>query len=64
MKKLNQILTADEQKELSSDFEYVGFSNEKSYIYNESYLPQYVKEAMKKNGVVRTLDGKFVKISR
>ena len=61
--KLNKILTVDEQKELSGDFEYMGVINERNY-YTKSYLPEYVKEAMRKNGVIRTADGKFVKIQR
>ena len=61
MIKLNKILTTEEQKELSGDFEYMGVLNERNY-YTKSYLPEYVKEAMKKNGVIRTDDGKFVKI--
>lgn len=59
--KLNKILTVDEQKELSGDFEYMGVINERNY-YTKSYLPEYVKESMRKNGVIRTADGKFVKI--
>ena len=61
--KLNKILTVDEQKELSGDFEYMGVINERNY-YTKSYLPEYVKEAMRKTGVIRTADGKFVKIQR
>lgn len=64
MMKLNKILTAEEQKELSGDFEYMGLHNEKEYLRDESYLPGYIREAMKKNGVIRTADGKFVKIAR
>lgn len=62
MIKLNKILTADEQKELSGDYEYIGLHNERDYLRDNSYLPEYVKEAMRKNGVIRTVDGKFVKI--
>lgn len=64
MMKLNKILTADEQKELSGDVEYMGLRDEKSYIQSDSYIPGYIREAMKKNGVIRTIDGKFVKIAR
>lgn len=59
--KLNKILTADEQKELSADINYDSIFNVHDYRTN-GYLPDYVKEAMKKNGVIRTADGKFVKI--
>ena len=62
MIRLNKILTVEEQKELSSDYEYIGLHNEREYFHNDSYLPSYVKEAMRKNGVIRTDDGKFVKI--
>ena len=62
MIKLNKILTAEEQKELSGDYEYMGLHNERDYFCDNSYLPEYVREAMKKNGVIRTADGKFVKI--
>ena len=64
MIKLNKILTADEQKELSGDYEYIGLHNERDYLRDYSYLPECVKEAMRKNGVIRTTDGKFVKIQR
>ena len=60
--KLNKILTAEEQKELSCDYEYMCLHNERNYFHNDSYLPEYVKEAMRKNGVIRTTDGKFVKV--
>ena len=62
MMKLNKILTVEEQKELSSDYEYICFHDERDYLHNYSYLPGYVKEAMRKNGVIRTADGKFVKV--
>ena len=62
MMKLNKILTVEEQKELSSDYEYICFHDERDYLHNDSYLPGYVKEAMRKNGVIRTADGKFVKV--
>ena len=64
MIKLNKILTTEEQKELSSDYDYICFNDERNYLRNDSYLPEYVKEAMRKNGVIRTVDGKFVKIQR
>lgn len=64
MIKLNKILTEEEQKELSCDYEYMGLHNEREYLCRESYLPEYVKEAMRKNGVIKTNDGKFVKIAR
>ena len=62
MIKLNKILTTEEQKELSGDYEYIGLHNERDYLRDNSHLPEYVKEAMRKNGVTRTVDGKFVKI--
>ena len=62
MIRLNKILTVEEQKELSSDYEYICFHDERDYFHNDSYLPGYVREAMRKNGVIRTADGKFVKI--
>ena len=62
MIKLNKILTTEEQKELSGDYEYIGLHNERDYLRDDSYLPEYVKEAMRKNDVIRTADGKFVKI--
>lgn len=62
MIKLNKILTAEEQKELSSDYEYICFNDERNYLHNDYYLPEYVREAMRKNGVIRTADGKFVKV--
>ena len=62
MMKLNKFLTVEEQKELSSDYEYICFHDERDYLHNDSYLPGYVREAMRKNGVIRTSDGKFVKI--
>lgn len=64
MMKLNKILTVEEQNELSGDYEYIGLRNEKVYLRDDSYLPGYIREAMKKNGVIRTADGKFVKIHR
>ena len=62
MIKLNKILTTEEQKELSCDYEQMGLHNERNYLRGDSYLPEYIKEAMRKNGVIRTADGKFVKI--
>lgn len=62
MMKLNKILTVEEQKELSSDYEYICFNDERNYLRNDSYLPEYVREAMRKTGVIRTADGKFVKV--
>ena len=40
----------------------MGLHNERNYLRDDSYLPEYIKEAMRKNGVIRTADGKFVKI--
>lgn len=62
MMNLNKILTVEEQKELSSDYEYICVHDERDYLHNDSYLPGYVREAMRKNGVIRTPDGKFVKV--
>ena len=62
MMKLNTILTVEQPKELSSDYEYICFHDDRDYLHNDSYLPGYVREAMRKNGVIRTSDGKFVKV--
>lgn len=65
MNTINKILSVEEQKELANDYEFIELRDESVYIRRiKDYLPNYVKEAMRKNGVIRTADGKFVKISR
>ena len=59
--KLNLIMTKEEQNEFVNDYDFVLPSKHNFRKVGE--LPEYVREAMKKAGVVRTIDGKFVKKS-
>lgn len=59
--KLNTTLTKEEQTELTSDIDYNSLFNKHDYR-KAGYLPEYVREAMRKNGVIRNISGKFVKV--
>lgn len=58
---LHKELTKDEQISLTCDIDYSSLFDKHDYR-KKGYLPDYVKEAMKKNGVIRDINGKFVKI--
>lgn len=60
MKKLNTIMSNEEQSELANDYDFLFHPRHETRKSGE--LPEYLREAMKKAGVVRTEDGKFVKI--
>lgn len=61
MKNLNTMMTKEEQNDFANDYDFVLPS--KHNVRKVGELPEYVREAMKKAGVVRTIDGKFVKKS-